>query len=132
MNSFSVQNIIDGQGIEITLTGMLIVFLGLLCVSFFIAAIPHVLKLLERGISAKKKRTQSSSTVMTSKGDSEEDLIPALIGLVLHMELELSSASDNQRITLSKTEDQRSKWGNVAKMRPSPGRRTNEKVRNLS
>ncbi len=42
--SFDVQNIIDGQGINIAITGMVIVFFALSIISIFIAALPKILK----------------------------------------------------------------------------------------
>ena len=41
--SFDVQNIIDGQGISIAITGMVIVFFALCLISLFIAALPRIL-----------------------------------------------------------------------------------------
>jgi len=44
--TFSVQNIVDGQGIGIAVTGMLIVFAALLIISLFISLLPRMLPLL--------------------------------------------------------------------------------------
>ncbi|MBS10735.1 MAG: hypothetical protein CME19_03920 [Gemmatimonadetes bacterium] len=41
---YSVQNIIDGQGIPIVITGMVIVFFALTLISLFIAALPRILE----------------------------------------------------------------------------------------
>ena len=40
---FDVQNIIDGQGISIAITGMVIVFFALSVISLFITALPRIL-----------------------------------------------------------------------------------------
>ena len=42
--NFDVQNIIDGQGVSIAITGMVIVFFALSVISLFIAALPHILQ----------------------------------------------------------------------------------------
>lgn len=44
---FSLQNIVDGQGLDLTLTGMAIVFAALMCISAFIYLLPKVLAWLE-------------------------------------------------------------------------------------
>ena len=41
--TFDVQNIIDGRGISIAITGMVIVFFALGVISLFIAALPRIL-----------------------------------------------------------------------------------------
>ena len=40
---FNLQNIIDGQGISIAITGMVIVLFALSAISLFIAALPRIL-----------------------------------------------------------------------------------------
>lgn len=50
----SLQNVIDGQGIGISVTGMFIVFSALVIISVIIAATPHVLKILDRFFPEKK------------------------------------------------------------------------------
>ncbi len=45
--NFGVQNILDGQGFTIAITGMLIVFAALAIISLFIAALPKLLIVLE-------------------------------------------------------------------------------------
>jgi Na+-transporting methylmalonyl-CoA/oxaloacetate decarboxylase gamma subunit len=45
--TFSVKNIADGQGVGISITGMLIVFVALTVLAIFITILPHVLRKLE-------------------------------------------------------------------------------------
>lgn len=45
--NFSIQNIINGDGISLAITGMVIVFIALSIISTFIALLPKVLPLLE-------------------------------------------------------------------------------------
>jgi len=46
----SLDNVIAGQGLELTVVGMLIVFSVLVIIAFCIAAIPHLLALINRFI----------------------------------------------------------------------------------
>lgn len=48
--SFSYQNVLDGQGFALALTGMTIVFTALSMVSAFIALLPRVLVFVNRYI----------------------------------------------------------------------------------
>ena len=43
-----VQNIFNGNGIAVSIVGMLIVFSSLMFISIFIAVMPHVLKLVAK------------------------------------------------------------------------------------
>ena len=47
---FGIQNIIDGQGVAIAITGMLIVFAALAIISLFIALLPKMLVLLAKAL----------------------------------------------------------------------------------
>ena len=116
MMSFSFQNVIDGNGITITVLGMLIVFAGLAFISVFINYLPGILVIFDRLFSKKSGKKEIKKTKKIEKTE-ESDVIASLIGLVIHMELELSSASDNQQITISQEEDQRSNWGATGKIR---------------
>lgn len=46
--NMGVQNIIDGEGFAVSITGMLIVFSALMFISLFIAVLPHILKFVAR------------------------------------------------------------------------------------
>jgi oxaloacetate decarboxylase gamma subunit len=44
--NFGFQNILNGQGISIAITGMLIVFIALSLISFFIYLLPKFLRVI--------------------------------------------------------------------------------------
>lgn len=46
--TFDFQNVVDGQGISIAITGMVIVFFALTAISLFIAALPRILERVNR------------------------------------------------------------------------------------
>jgi len=119
MEPFNLQNIIDGQGIDLSITGMVIVFIGLTLISLFIYCLPLVLGALEKKPKEPqlKEGDKKETTSPNTKGEPDKEAINAVIGLVIHMELEIMAAADNQKITISQTEDQRSLWGSAGKMR---------------
>lgn len=93
------------QGLPIALTGMLIVFAGLLCLSLFIRLLPYC---CQRRATPTKPPTSLPVEELTT----EE--LEAVIGLV--MELENARASgEQQRITTS--EHPESLWSSAARMR---------------
>ncbi len=111
----SWQNVLDGNGISITLTGMLIVFSGLLLISFFIARLPDILRVFDRLAALGKPREQPAMAT-TEEVQDDEAAIMAAIGLVLHMELE-RSAGDLQKITIDRSKQPQSTWTSAGKMR---------------
>ncbi|MBU2647098.1 OadG family protein [bacterium] len=140
MNAFNIQNIIQGSGISISLTGMAIVYSGLLIITIFIQLLPGILDLFaeKRLIKVKPaanklmpavepKPLESSSTKEPVDEDEEKD-IASLIGLVLHLEQERHFRSDNRYITMDRNSSQYSMWGRTGKMRSTPQRRTYAKV----
>lgn len=73
-----MQNIIEGQGIDIALTGMLIVFVALSLITLSISLLPKILNVLEKVFPHK-------TGVQGSGGSSAvADEILAAIGCVLH------------------------------------------------
>ena len=111
--NYSWQNVIDGNAIGITLTGMMIVFSGLAFISLFITALPRVLNLrsyLAAGATAKTERSIPATL------EPSEAEIMAVISLVLHMELERSLGEGGQ-LTISRQQRQGSIWASAGKMR---------------
>ena len=77
---FSVQNVIDGQGISIAITGMVIVFFALTVISLFITALPRILeKVAERWPESQGHHRPAPAA---SSGPSDE--IVAAIAMALH------------------------------------------------
>ncbi len=137
MNSFSIQNIIDGQALSISITGMAIVFSGLVLISAFIALLPVFLEYLN---TRKARKTEVAKTKALSKEQKDEaDVVPSqtkpaedesndiasVIGLVLQLEQERLAKVENEQITFSRNSQQPSMWGKAGRMRKMPQRRTN-------
>lgn len=106
--NFSWQNVIDGNGLGITITGMLIVFSGLLLISLFIAALPKLLAL-------KESKPEKKPTPINEPAEPTEDEIMAVIALVLHLETE-RSLGEGSRLTISRRK-RGSIWSSAGKMR---------------
>jgi len=77
--NFSWQNVIDGNGIAISIVGMAIVFLSLSLISAFIALLPKVLQALE-GYLPPERETHEAAPAQPQ----QEDEVLAAIGFVLH------------------------------------------------
>ena len=86
MQPFDFQNVIDADGIGIAVMGMLIVFVALILVSLFIAALPKVLDALSDYLPAEHAYHGGHAAVGGDDRDDEEPIIAAL-GFVLHQEL---------------------------------------------
>jgi Na+-transporting methylmalonyl-CoA/oxaloacetate decarboxylase gamma subunit len=134
MEKFNVQNIIDGQAIGISITGMSIVFSGLLLISIYIWLLPNILKWSSRkqatgkAVKAKPKtvKEKAAAPVVKAKTTTQDEFndIASVIGLVLQLEHERLTKVDNEQITISRNIDRPSMWGTAGKMRKIPQRRT--------
>ncbi|NQU63221.1 MAG: OadG family protein [SAR324 cluster bacterium] len=132
MEAFNVQNIIQGDGINISLTGMAIVFSGLIIITVFIQLLPVMLELVSKRElkkvalpkAALKPATGARATAVVENQADEDMDIASVIGLVLHLEQERHFQSDNRYITMNRDGSQQSMWGKKGKMRSTP-RRTN-------
>ena len=76
--NLSVQNILDGHGIEIAIIGMLVVFTALALISAFISLLPYVLRVVNFIYPVK------ASSVLPERSDTLNDEVLAAIGSVLH------------------------------------------------
>ena len=138
MEAFSVQNIVQGNGMSISLTGMAIVFSGLIIITIFIQLLPSLL-----GLSFKRQinvvstsktdavpETESAIENPTEVADDDGDDkdIASLIGLVLHLEQERHYQSENQYITMDRNNNHHSMWGITGRMRSAPHRRIYAKI----
>jgi len=135
MEAFNVQNIVQGNGVAISITGMAIVFSGLVVITVFIKVLPFLLDLplkkqLQETTSSKTGVAPVAGTAAaestTEEGDEKD--IASLIGLVLHLEQERHFQSDNQFITMNRYSGQQSIWGMKGRMRSTPHRRDYAKV----
>lgn len=84
-DKFSLQNIIDNDGISISITGMSIVFLALLLISLFIAALPHVLERLS-GILPPEAPHAAPAARPDPAAQKPDEALVAAIGFALHVE----------------------------------------------
>lgn len=138
METFSIQNIIDGQAIGVSITGMSIVFTGLLLISFYIALLPKILDFLSRkpatsfveppkqeeGVVKGKEEIPAPAAVTKDTPEDELNDIASVIGLVLQLEYERIAKVDNEQITITRNENRPSMWGSAGRMRKMPQRRT--------
>lgn len=110
--NISWQNVIDGNGIGITLTGMLIVFSGLALISLFITVLP---KLLKRRYWTGQKAVAADAIAGMTENQTDDELM-ALISLVLHAEMERSFGEATQ-LTITRQQHHMSIWASAGKMR---------------
>lgn len=115
MNELSVENIIAGDGIGISITGMAIVFTGLLLLSIIIFFLPKALSLFDRLFGDKEADSMTLSQIQDPFREGDE-LVTA-IAIVLHMELERSYLEDTQRITIARAANQKSMWAASSNMK---------------
>ncbi len=109
----SWQNVIDGHGIGISITGMLIVFSGLTLISLFITALP---KILASGRAEKKAAAAKAAIENTVSAEPTEEDIIAVLALVLHAEFE-HSLGEMTHLTISRQQRTGSVWASAGKMR---------------
>ncbi|KHE91752.1 MAG: OadG family protein [Candidatus Scalindua rubra] len=76
--NLSIQNILDGRGIEIAIIGMLVVFTALTLISAFISLLPSVLRIVNLMYPIKDQLSLPKCT------DTPKDEVLAAIGSVLH------------------------------------------------
>ncbi|MDA0747130.1 MAG: OadG family protein [bacterium] len=79
---FSFQNVIEGHGLDIAFTGMLIVFTALLLISLFIAALPRILDRLSVYFPEGPEHHLAGAPAPRAPSDETELL--AAIGFALH------------------------------------------------
>lgn len=113
---FNFENIRAGNGYEITLTGMAIVFSGLLLISLFIVLLPRMLALLDRLTEKGRPPTTVAKTVSSAPLPPTDEEIMAAISLAIHIEME-RCGGDLQRITMAKNPSSGSFWHTAGKMR---------------
>lgn len=76
--NYSLQNILDGQGIEISIAGMLVVFVALALICSFIALLPAILDVVAKVYPPEDDPAASRDSAKT------EGEILAAIGFALH------------------------------------------------
>ena len=98
----NLQNIADNDGLAVSITGMTIVFLGLLFVSVFIALLPRILDQMDRLLAWKSGQdpADEASEIIDETIDEE---IAAAITMVLEHAMTPEDGSAFQRITIRRT-----------------------------
>ena len=115
----SFQNVLDADGIGIALTGMSIVFAGLVLISLYIATLPKLLGNMDKVVkkrAEKKKAVKSAKPVVLTDPSKMSDELLTAIGYVIHMEKEFEDAEDHQRITIQRG-DTNQVWAVTGRLR---------------
>lgn len=81
----SIQNILDGRGFDISITGMVVVFSALALISAFISLLPAVLRIVNR-IFPQDEASHAHS--LSGGSHAPENELIAAIGFALHREKE--------------------------------------------
>lgn len=76
--NLSVQNILDGHGLEISIIGMLVVFTALALISAFISLLPSVLRVVNFIYPV------NASSCLPGHSNTPDDEVLAAIGSALH------------------------------------------------
>jgi Na+-transporting methylmalonyl-CoA/oxaloacetate decarboxylase gamma subunit len=84
--AFQWSNVTDGNGIAIAITGMFIVFVALLLISSTIAALPHILSVIDPYLPVVEHQHQAPSPIESLPADEER--VVAAIGMVLLTEMQ--------------------------------------------
>jgi Na+-transporting methylmalonyl-CoA/oxaloacetate decarboxylase gamma subunit len=113
-----IDNVITGHGVGIAITGMTVVFAGLVLVSLYIRVLPRVLE--GAGGLARLRRdrqAKDSAAAPAAAWNSADPALLAAIGYVLQAEREHAIALDDQRITLREDDEEQRVWTAIGKMR---------------
>ena len=82
--AFDIQNIIDAQGLELALAGMLIVFTALTCISIFIGFLPKILPLLSKILPEVELHTKPKARVSAPKANNDKAVVAAVAFAIHH------------------------------------------------
>jgi hypothetical protein len=107
------------HGLGLALTGMTVVFTGLVLVTLFITYLPRMLEWAGRRGQPKPPRMQGADAGVMRRETSlamDPDLLAA-IGCVLQAEHERELLSDHQLITMRDDDDEQRTWTAMGKMR---------------
>ena len=88
---FSWDNVVSGRGIEISLTGMFIVFSALVLISLYIALVPRILAVLAPILPPEKEHSPAAAPAAKRPDDVPESELLAAIGYAFHCEQQTKS-----------------------------------------
>lgn len=117
--AFSWQNVVDGNGIPLALTGLSIVFSGLLFIALFIFSLPRLLKQWDRLTSKPTPLAQPAAmTPVAAPADpsTASPEVQAALAWVAVRELEVFRLGDEQRLTL-KPHRRSGMWRTISSLR---------------
>ncbi len=83
---FSVQNIVDHNGVGIAITGMSIVFVALTMIAMFIAALPKILAVVEKFLPPESESHHHSAQAPQAAPVADDNEMIAALGYALHLE----------------------------------------------
>jgi sodium pump decarboxylase gamma subunit len=119
---FSLQNVFDADGIGIAITGMAIVFSGLVLISLYISSMPKLLGRMEKEVAkkqarkaAKKAKAAEAASPVKPVTELSDDMMAA-IAYVIRAEKEYEDAEDHQRITVQH-DDANQVWAVTGRLR---------------
>ncbi len=113
---FDLQNILDNEGLAISITGMAIVFLGLVLVSLMIFALPKVLGWLDTTRRGDRTPAEALDTAGVADEKTREKACVAAIAMVLEHAMRPEDGSTVQRITIRRSGSE-SIWRQAGQMR---------------
>lgn len=119
-----IDNILAGDGIGIAITGMVVVFLGLLLTSAYIAILPRFFDGLDRARSRWEARREARrdarqagrATPAPTPADAFDPDLLAAIAYVMDAERARERSEDRQRITM-RDDGEQGVWTAIGKMR---------------
>lgn len=109
-----LHNIIEGDGIGLAITGMLIVFFGLVFISLYIAVLPRLFGWVQ--VQKRRRLERRMPAPAHTPQGLDDPVLRAAIALVIQLELEHEQTLDAQRITIQRDEAQEA-WAFAGKMR---------------
>jgi Na+-transporting methylmalonyl-CoA/oxaloacetate decarboxylase gamma subunit len=119
---FSFQNVIDADGIGIAITGMAIVFSGLVLISLYISSMPKLLSRMEKAVAkkqarkaAKKAKVEAAAAPAIPLTELSDEMMAA-VAFVIRAEAEYEDAEDHQRITVQH-DDANTVWAVTGRLR---------------
>ncbi len=100
--ALSWQNVVDGNGVPLALTGLAIVFSGLVLIAVFIAALPRLLQQWDRLMAPRPDPAAAPTPAAPESADpaTASPVVQAALAWVAVRELEVFRLGDQQRLTL--------------------------------
>jgi hypothetical protein len=117
-----IENVLEGHGFGIAITGMTVVFAGLVLVSLYLTLLPRFFQWYATAPWQRRARPATAVTParppasMKASRGMDPDLLVA-ITYVLQAERDVQLALDSQLITLRDSDEEQRVWTAIGKMR---------------